>query len=183
MMLEKKYEALLARTLQSGVSEPGRPLTNEITAEPGGIRLCFELLSLAAAIDRDCAARLSPHRLSEGKFLLLVLLRDRAEGLSPHELADASGVTRATITGLLDGLEKDGLVTRRPAYDDRRKLLVSLTVSGKTLVETLFVEHAEWISSLLSGLDQSERCLLSKLLVKVRTKTGAATVSAGLPDN
>ena len=38
------------------------------------IRLCFQTLSLASAIDRDCAALLAPHGLSEGRFVLLFLL-------------------------------------------------------------------------------------------------------------
>jgi DNA-binding MarR family transcriptional regulator len=33
-------------------------------------------------------------------------------GLAPHELAKRAGVTRATVTGLLDGLERDGFLSR-----------------------------------------------------------------------
>ncbi len=84
------------------------------------MRLCFEVLALASAIDRACAARLAPYRLSEGKFVLLFLLRDLPEGLAPHELAERAGVTRATITGLLDGLERDGFLARHDDKEDRR---------------------------------------------------------------
>ena len=67
-------------------------------SEADDMRLCFEVLALASAIDRACAARLAPHRLSEGKFVLLLLLRDAPDGIAPHELASRAGVTRATVT-------------------------------------------------------------------------------------
>eukprot|EP01034_Spumella_vulgaris_P017990 gene17990-22966_t len=98
-ILEQKHIALLTEAERRG------------DGATANLRLCFEVIALAAAIDRDCAARLAPHNLSEGKFVLLFLLHQMAEGLSPHELADRAGVTRATVTGLLDGLERDGFVT------------------------------------------------------------------------
>lgn len=96
--LEQKHISMIAEAQRRG------------RGDAGGIRLCFEVLALASAIDRSCALRLAPHRLSEGKFVLLCLLHDRSEGLAPHELATRAGVTRATVTGLLDGLERDGYV-------------------------------------------------------------------------
>ncbi len=41
-------------------------------ADTDNIRACFEILALAGAIDRDCAVRLAPFHLSEGKFVLLI---------------------------------------------------------------------------------------------------------------
>jgi hypothetical protein len=78
------------------------------------MRLCFQTLSLAARIDRDCAALLAPHGLSEGRFVLLFLLESASEGLAPNHLAEQAGITRATVTGLLDGLEREALAERRP---------------------------------------------------------------------
>ena len=104
-MLERKHRALLEIAARRGLPSAG------------GIGLCFQLLSLAAAIDRDCAARLAPRGLSEGKFVLLFLLHEQAQGLAPHELAAGAGVTRATVTGLLDGLSADGQVTLQSATE------------------------------------------------------------------
>lgn len=47
--------------------------------------------------------------------------------------AERSGVTRATITGLLDGLEKDDLVERQHRKDDRRMLSIHLTQKRRVL--------------------------------------------------
>lgn len=53
----------------------------------------------------------SSHGLSEGKFKILMFLFDApGHSLSPTELAKKSNVTKATITGLIDGLARDGFV-------------------------------------------------------------------------
>lgn len=160
--LDQKYHALLG--------EAGRQDTGDDAAR---LRLCFEVLALASAIDRDCAARLGAHGLSEGRFVLLFLLQDAPQGLSPHELAERAGVTRATITGLLDGLEREALVVREASAHDRRRLTVRLTPGGRRLAGPLFEEHARWISTLFAGLDPREVRQLSRLLAKAWLRTDA----------
>lgn len=166
MNMEQKHLALLAEA-----GRRGQP-------DMSGLRLCFEILSLAGAIDRDCASRLAPHRLSEGKFVLLFLLLDLPDGLSPHELAQRAGVTRATVTGLLDGLERDGFLIRHHDTDDRRRVNVRLTATGEATARALFQEHSGWIASLMGDLQPEERVVLSRLLDRIwkRTDTGCAAV-------
>lgn len=153
--LEQKHLALLEEAERRSI------------VPSGNLRACFELLALTGAIDRDCAARLARHRLSEGKFVLLFLLWDKPDGLSPHELAERAGVTRATITGLLDGLERDGFIARRGGLEDRRKIAVALTQLGQTTARDLFSEHTEWVASLFKGFTDQERTLLSDLLQRI----------------
>ena len=153
--LEQKYLAMLAEAQQRGL------------ADVDGLRLCFEILALTSAIDRSCASRLAPLHLSEGKFVLLFLLHDRPDGLAPNELAQRAGVTRATITGLLDGLARDGYLVRQGDQTDRRKLSVRLTDKGQAMAGDLFAEHARWIGSLFQGFEQQERDTLGALLRRV----------------
>ncbi|QKV52504.1 MarR family winged helix-turn-helix transcriptional regulator [Comamonas antarctica] len=165
---EQKYQALLA--------EAGR------RQWPGQdrIRLCFQTLSLAAAIDRDCARVLAGYGLSEGRFVLLFLLDAASGGLAPRELADQAGVTRATVTGLLDGLERDALVERRTDAADRRALRVQLTARGRELAQAVVAEHGRWIAGVFGGLSAAERIQLEGLLDKVAAGL-AARRSAGAP--
>lgn len=144
------------------------------SGETENLRACFEVLALATAIDRDCAARLAPHQLSEGKFVLLFLLREQKEGLSPHELAERAGVTRATVTGLLDGLERDDYLRRQAHETDRRKSRVILTAKGEETAAALFDEHTRWIATLFADFTAAERQVLSGLLARVRGRLGAA---------
>ena len=52
------------------------------------------------------------------------------------ELADGCHCTRATVTGIVDTLEKKGLVTRQPNPGDRRSILAKLTEKGRALQES-----------------------------------------------
>jgi DNA-binding MarR family transcriptional regulator len=161
-MLEKKHIAMLEHAERHRHPQ----LAN--------IRVCFETLALASAIDADCAVRLGKYGLSEGKFIILFLLQDQQDGLSPGELADQAGVTRATTTGLLDGLERDGFVARKAGDGDRRTVTVRLTERGEAISRDLFVEHSLWITSLFANLSDSEKRVLSQLLKKAWLKTDVA---------
>ncbi len=115
------------------------------------------------------------YSLSQGRFALLMLLyraaRSREEAkraLSPAELADQAGVTRATITGLLDRLEREGYVERSHRRDDRRMVAVSLTPKGIGLVETILPRHVKRVSLLMSLLSERERKQVVSLMEKVR---------------
>lgn len=159
--LEQKHLALLEEA------------ERHASAPADNLRACFELLALAGAIDRDCAARLAPHRLSEGKFVLLFLLHAHREGLSPHELADRAGVTRATITGLLDGLERDGFVVRCSGLEDRRKISIVLTDLGRASARDLTGEHTEWIATLFADFTAEERATFTGFLQRIWKNLGA----------
>jgi len=87
--------------------------------------------------------------------------------LSPAELADALEVTRATVTGLLDGLERDGLVTRERGEKDKRKILVSLTENALALMEEVLPKHFANIAELMKGLSKNELDELTNLLGKL----------------
>ncbi len=155
MRLEQKYLAL--------IQEAQRRKMPDVE----GIRLCFQTLSLATAIDRDCAMLLAPHGLSEGRFVLLFLLDAAPDGLAPNILAERAGVTRATVTGLLDGLEREQLIGRHADANDRRALCIRLTRKGKRVARAVFGQHGRWIASLYGNLSAPERKQLAALLEKV----------------
>ncbi|RFA26625.1 MarR family transcriptional regulator [Alkalilimnicola ehrlichii] len=163
MNLEQKYLALL--------QEAQRRQLPDLES----IRLCFQTLSLATAIDRDCAALLAPHGLSEGRFVLLFLLDAAGEGLAPNRLAEQAGVTRATVTGLLDGLEREGLIERQGDTRDRRALRIQLTHKGKQVAKNVFRQHGRWIAGLFGNLSAAERRQLGALLDKVSGNLATAS--------
>ncbi len=113
----------------------------------------------------------SGHGLSEGRFtVLMILMRRAAEGAktnTPAELAEVSGVTRATMTGLIDTLERDGLVTRLPDAHDRRMMNVQITPKGQGLLDTLLPEHFRRMAFLMADLTEAERSTLLTLLTKI----------------
>lgn len=79
---------------------------------------------------------LRPLNVSAAGGLVLGILRDRGQ-LSPSELGTRLIVTRATVTGLLDSLERRGFVRRAPNPADRRSLLVEITPAGLAVLQEL----------------------------------------------
>lgn len=155
MKLDQKYTALLSEAQKQNLPDIE------------GIQLCFKTLSLASNIDRDCARQLAVYNLSEGRFVLLFLLDASEKGIAPKVLAEQAGITRATVTGLLDGLERDGLVERHANIEDRRALYIQITSKGKLIAKKVFDQHSRWIANLFDNLSLHERNQLNTLLEKV----------------
>lgn len=149
------------------------------------IELCGGVLSLAAAIEADCARRLSRHQLSESKFVMLVVLLEAKDGLAANEVATRCGVTRATMTSLIDGLERDGLARRTADGQDRRSVNIQLTDKGADLARSVFDEHAEWLASVFGGLDREQSELLTSMirLIWQKTDIGKLASAATTPDD
>jgi DNA-binding MarR family transcriptional regulator len=87
---------------------------------------------------------------------------------TPASLAEASGVTRATMTGLLDTLEKDHLTERQTDPSDRRTIHVTLTAKGQALIESLLPDYFRCVSGIMEPLDEVERTMLVSLLQKIQ---------------
>ncbi len=94
---------------------------------------------------------LRPLGVSAAGGLVLGILRDRGR-MSPSELGERLIVTRATVTGLVDSLERRGFVRRTANPDDRRSLLVEITPSGldvlQRLRELIHRNEKAWMSGL-----------------------------------
>jgi DNA-binding MarR family transcriptional regulator len=143
---------------------------------------CEALLTLLRAGDEAAAAierELGEHGISHGRFGVLMLLwqdcgpGESKAGLTPAELADKAGVTRATMTGLVDTLERDNLVRREADPADRRMMRVVLTTKAKNFLEKILPGHFRAIAELMRPLSESERKTLSRLLNKILQHTAA----------
>src|SRR5438046_1328308 len=96
-------------------------------------------------------ALLRPLGVSPAGGLVLGLLRDNGP-MSPSEIGERLIVTRSTVTGVLDSLERRGLVRRTPNPDDRRSIVVEITADGlDVLAEIRLLVHDnehEWMGVL-----------------------------------
>lgn len=116
------------------------------------------------------SARMKP-RPVEGELtlaqlvLLLPLLEPGCEGACPvRALAEAAGVASPTATRTLDGLERDGIVTRRPSQTDRRSVLVELTERGRELMLEAREARRAARAELYARLDASEQVEAERVL-------------------
>ena len=109
--------------------------------------------------------------------VLSLLARSVPSGAcSQRALSRALRVTPRNVTGLIDALEREGLVARTPHPTDRRSTLVSLTESGPRLAETLQREQDAFAETLFAGADpaelQSVTRLLDRVLARVQERLG-----------
>jgi len=136
---------------------------------------CYTYLQLLRTGDELLALDeqvLTSYGTRHGRFNLMMMLLKYSDGeATPAGLADKTGVTRATISGLLDGLEKDGLIARRPDPADRRLIRVHLT-AGHSFLDKIRPGYCRWLSSIVEPLKEEERQQLVMLLEKIRTRLG-----------
>jgi DNA-binding MarR family transcriptional regulator len=108
----------------------------------------IHLLRRAAEEDRE--AGISRARLSA---LSVVVFRGP---LRLGALAEAEGVRSATMTGIVNGLERDGLVRRRPHGSDRRAVSIEATAAGRRLLDRARTARIDLIASGLGDLSREE---------------------------
>lgn len=151
---------------------PTRQVLNDVAARYPGVDVsAVETLMVFMRASRDVftvvESRLSHYGISQGKVaLLLLLFRNKGDSLTPSELADKAGVTRGTITGLIDGLERDGMIERKVHSSDRRMITIHLTERSSELIDQFLPEHFKNAELLMSELTEEERITLIDLLQK-----------------
>jgi len=105
------------------------------------------LLNLSRELNRD--------NISFAQFFLLSYLATSKE-LTMTDIARKMGHSTAAATGLVDRLEKLGLMERTHAVDDRRKVLVRITSRGIELVSRLRDELQSQIADAMSETSSAD---------------------------
>lgn len=89
----------------------------------------------------------------------------RTDGpLTMGTVATRCGVTDKTVTGIVDRLERDGLVVRERKETDRRVVQVALSQEGKRLSEQIYQNLVQRFSMMLGFLDEKDRQDLFRIL-------------------
>lgn len=117
----------------------------------------------AAMLAEDLGRVLRPYDLTLTGFRVMMMLRV-AGTLTPADIADRLGSARATVTGVLDSLEKRGAVRRLPHPDDRRRLQVSITDAGLALLGDLLPGYFTHEREAVASLDPEGQEVLVELL-------------------
>lgn len=143
--------------------------------DPTAVEAYLSIVVTGNAISRAIESYLARHDIAPGRFgVLMYLLREKDRRGLPSAMADWLGVTRATITGLLDGLERDGLVRREPHARDGRMTHVALTAKGQACLDRLLPDYFRMTRRMVARLGERERRTLSRLLGRVREDAAAA---------
>src|SRR5882762_11296509 len=135
---------------------------------PTGEPLVFTLLGTAGSVEARLEAVLIPLGLSLAKVALLEHLAKAQEPLALSQLATYQHCVRSNITQLVDRLEKDGLVRRRPDRGDRRSVRAELTPAGVRA-------HAQGVRA----LTDAQRAIMSALSVRDAASLKSALETLG----
>ena len=127
----------------------------------------MELAGVARDVGRAFDAALARAGGSRPMWLVLLSLKSRPTA-NQRELAAAVGIQDATLTHHLNGMEADGLLTRRRDPTNRRVHLVELTEAGDAAFRRLRTVAQHYDSRLRTGFSDSELETLRGLLGKLR---------------
>jgi len=105
--------------------------------------------------------------LNQSQVAALIHL-DRVEELSQTDLAARLGMRKAATGTLLDGLEGKGLVERTRGREDRRLQLVSITETGRRVVDEVDHMGEALGTGLREGISREERTQLVSILQRLR---------------
>ncbi len=125
---------------------------------------------LAKAYQRAWALfkeELESYDLTPPQFALMGFLWQQ-DGLTQVELSEKSQVDRTTVGGLIDRLEKIGLVERHPHPQDRRAYQIRLTTKGKDMERPLTEVAQRAMARFTAGLKQEDLGELARILEILR---------------
>jgi DNA-binding MarR family transcriptional regulator len=135
--------------------------------DPVSMRLGLTLSRLTSALVYDWESTVHrPRGWSWSGFRVLFVLW-LAGPMEAKRVARLSGMSRAAVSALVNTLERDGLVSRRPSDRDRRAVSVELTDSGHDAITSAYAEHKEREQAWMSSLSKPERTILTGLLEKL----------------
>lgn len=133
-------------------------------ASPKATEAAMNLVRTADLLVKRIADLVEPFGLSPSSGLALGILADAGSPLPPNQIAERLIISRATVTGLLDSLERRGYVRRTPHSSDRRMLLIELTDAGRQVAQefrqVVHQNEKEW----LAALDEQEQDRLIEFL-------------------
>ena len=107
----------------------------------------------------------------EPRELGILIVIDSFEPASQQQVAERIGVDRTTMVAMLDTLEAKGLLSRRPATEDRRRNVVELTPAGHDILSRAVAASDTAEAELLAPLSPEEAKQLRDLLARVVART------------
>ena len=129
------------------------------------LRLWLRLLSCTNQIESRVRQNLqSSFDTTLPRFDLMAQLERAPQGLKMSELSQRMMVTGGNVTGITDGLEKEGLVVREVDSADRRVYRVKLTSEGERQFRRMAAEHEKWVVDLFGAIAPKHKKQLMDLL-------------------
>ena len=144
------------------------PPARRRSVEPNAVApdsLAEQFVGLARRLDRATRPTMIGS-LSHARYDVLHTVFHH-DGISMGDLAARLGVVARTVTGLTDGLEHDGLLQRVPDSADRRRINLTVTAEGRTVLRTARRSRIAKAAGPFRALSDDERTELHRLLTSL----------------
>lgn len=144
-----------------------RPPTR-VQANYSADQVVLDLFNAFGRLRETLDSLYTPAGLNEHKFLVLSALASLApEPSLPSELARFAGITRSSMTDVLDDLEQRGWIERRRDPADRRVIRVSLTATGDAVLRAAQRHFETVCRDLLRGMEPAELARFAEMWTTV----------------
>ncbi|MBC7183529.1 MAG: MarR family transcriptional regulator [Marinobacter sp.] len=100
--------------------------------------------------------RLKDLGVTQARWSTMVYLEKGGEGLTQRELASLMAIENPTLVRLLDSLEQQGLIERRPCPNDRRARRLHLTNAGRAFMDDLSGRAEILREEMLDGISDED---------------------------
>ena len=128
-------------------------MINEVIADP--LTVANHLRPVLLRLARELRRETEQLGITSRQVTLLWLIRINP-GLSLRELAAEERISAPALSGLVDRLEKAGLIERVRDAGDRRRVGLTLTEEGERLLKRVRARRTTWLADRLKGLDDDE---------------------------
>lgn len=125
--------------------------------------VCFQVGAAARKIQNYYNGIYRQYGITVGQSFILFALVQK-EGLCIGNLAEKLLLDNSALTGLVDRMEKEGLVNRRVDSQDRRVFLIYLTDKGRELADCLLPVAQQFNEQLISELSKEQQKAFSVLI-------------------
>lgn len=123
---------------------------------------------LAEILNKNANNDLAMREVTFSQMRVLIMLNEVSEdSAASKEVEKYFGFTQSTIAGIIDRLEKKGLVEGFTDPEDKRRKRVRITQKGKNLCEETKVSMDNYETWFLKSLTEEEKSELSRLLLKI----------------
>lgn len=134
------------------------------------LRLWLRMLTCSTLIETEIRNRLREEfKTTLPRFDLMAQLDKSTTGMTVGEVSQRLMVSNGNVTAVVAGLLADGLVDKRPAAQDRRVQVLTLTAAGRKAFRAMAERHESWVAELFAGLEPADIGQLFRLLGETKT--------------